>query len=239
MKNKKMKLWKKILIVIVALLLICVGAFLIYANDYYLAEDVAVSQYETLKEEGYVREISNYVIFTPEESNDIGIVFYPGAKVEEIAYTPLLNKLREQGFTCLMFRMPFHMAIFNSNAADVIFEEDFGIETWYMCGHSMGGAMASNYTSANMEELEGLILLGAYIYCEVSPQDALTVYGTFNSNLEEDIDYEDNIVVIDGGNHAQFGNYGRQKGDPDATITADEQQEITVEAIVDFISNRK
>lgn len=239
MKKKRMKLWKKTLILIGVLLLVCIGTFLIYVNDYYLAEDVAVDQYESLKADGHVVEIANYTVFTPEKSNDVGIIFYPGAKVEEIAYTPLINKLCEEGFTCILFHMPFYMAIFDQEAADVIFENFSGPETWYMCGHSMGGAMASNYVSNNPDSVNGLILLGAYIYGEVSPEDALTIYGTFNSNLEEDIDYEENIVVIDGGNHAQFGNYGKQKGDPDATITADEQQEITVDAIVDFINNRK
>jgi len=67
----------------------------------------------------------------------------------------------------------------------------------------------------------------------------LTVYGTFNSNLEKDIHYKENIVVIQGGNHAQFGNYGKQKGDPDATITAEEQQNITVKAVADFLGRVK
>ena len=53
----------------------------------------------------------------------------------------------------------------------------------------------------------------------------------------ENIDYTDNIVIIEGGNHAQYGNYGEQSGDPKATISDVEQQKITVEAIVEFINN--
>ena len=33
---------------------------------------------------------------------------------------------------------------------------------------------------------------------------------------------------MEGGNHAQFGNYGEQKGDGKATISAEEQQRQTV-----------
>jgi pimeloyl-ACP methyl ester carboxylesterase len=99
----------------------------------------------------------------------------------------------------------------------------------------MGGAMASNYASKNQNKLDGLILLGAYIYGDYPPSKALTIYGTFNSNLEKNIKYTENIVIIEGGNHAQFGNYGKQKGDPDATISAEEQQTITVNAIVEFV----
>ena len=81
--------------------------------------------------------------------------------------------------------------------------------------------------------------MGAYIYGDYPPEKALTIYGTFNSNLEKDINYTENIVKIEGGNHAQFGNYGKQKGDPDATISSDEQQNITVTAIVDFIESNE
>ncbi|MDW7658981.1 MAG: alpha/beta hydrolase [Bacillota bacterium] len=42
------------------------------------------------------------------------------------------------------------------------------------------------------------------------------------------------LVLIAGGNHAQFGNYGKQRGDPDASISSEEQQNIAVEAIKNF-----
>ena len=42
-------------------------------------------------------------------------------------------------------------------------------------------------------------------------------------------------VIIAGGNHAQFGNYGEQDGDGIATISSDEQQDATVNAIIEFI----
>ena len=52
------------------------------------------------------------------------------------------------------------------------------------------------------------------------------------------IDYKRNIVVIKGGNHANFGNYGHQKGDAKATISRKEQQNQTVKAINNFIEKR-
>lgn len=67
----------------------------------------------------------------------------------------------------------------------------------------------------------------------------MTVYGSFNTSVEEKINYTENIVVIEGGNHAQFGNYGKRKGDPAATISNEEQQNIAVEAVRIFIEKRK
>lgn len=37
--------------------------------------------------------------------------------------------------------------------------------------------------------------------------------------------------MIEGGNHAGFGDYGPQQGDGEATISADEQQEIAADAV--------
>jgi hypothetical protein len=43
------------------------------------------------------------------------------------------------------------------------------------------------------------------------------------------------FVVMDGGNHAQFGDYGLQPGDKTATISRAEQQKQIVEASVNFL----
>jgi hypothetical protein len=42
-------------------------------------------------------------------------------------------------------------------------------------------------------------------------------------------------IVIKGGNHAQFGDYGAQKGDGEAAVSSEEQQEETAEAVVKWI----
>ena len=41
----------------------------------------------------------------------------------------------------------------------------------------------------------------------------------------------------EGGNHAQFGYYGEQRGDGIATITHEQQLEATTSAIASFLSN--
>lgn len=230
----KHKTLKITVISIVSLILISVSLFFVWANDYYKAEDLAITVMNT---DNSIEKIDNLTILTPDNASDIGIIFYPGAKVEDIAYIPLLNKLKNAGYTCVLVKMPFNMAIFDSAAADKVFEILPNIKSWYMAGHSMGGAIASDYASKNQDKIDGLILMGAYIYGDYPPEKALTVYGTFNSNLEKNINYTENIIKIEGGNHAQFGNYGKQKGDPDATISAQMQQDITASAIIDFIKN--
>ena len=45
-------------------------------------------------------------------------------------------------------------------------------------------------------------------------------------------------TCIEGGNHAQFGNYGEQKGDGIASISAEMQQKHTVDSILDMVENK-
>ena len=42
-------------------------------------------------------------------------------------------------------------------------------------------------------------------------------------------------IIIQGGNHAQFGNYGPQQGDGIAKITPEKQQDEIRNAIIEFI----
>lgn len=130
------------------------------------------------------------------------------------------------------------MAIFNKNAANKIIDKYSNIKHWYLCGHSMSGIMASSYVSKNKDKVAGLILLGSHIYGDVSAQDTLTIYGSLNTSVKKKIDYKKNIVVIQGGNHANFGNYGHQKGDAKATISRKSQQNQTIKAIDQFIKKR-
>lgn len=232
-----MKKWLKfLLIALVLLILFSTGGFLIYASDYYRADDVAKA---VIQRDTALLVEDNLLILSPDTPSDTALIFYPGAKVEYIAYLPILEKIKERsGITVILVKMPFNMAIFDANAADKIVDHFPDIKNWYIGGHSMGGAMASSYASKHPGKVKGLILLGAYVYGDYPPEKALTVYGTFNTSVAEKIDYTENIVVIEGGNHAQFGNYGPQKGDPDATISSEAQQDIAVEAIAEFLAKR-
>ena len=230
------KQWKIAAGILLAILVLIAGGFFWYVSDYYRAEDVAL---EVLSAGDNIEVRDDLTVLSPSYPTDTAVIFYPGAKVEAIAYLPLLDQLRQTGLTCVLVEMPFHLAIFDANAAEDVMEAFPDIQHWYMAGNSMGGAMASQFASERPDEVDGLILLGAYLYGDYSPKDTLTVYGSLNQSVEDKINYTENVVEIQGGNHAQFGNYGPQKGDLPAEITAEEQQAQTVAAITDFIARRQ
>ena len=237
MKANRMSRRKKWLIASGSVLLILAvlsGAFFWYVSDYYRAEDIAL---DILAQDSTISQQDPITILSPAVPTDTAIIFYPGAKVEAEAYLPLLDQIRQTGVTCILVHMPFHMAIFDADAAEDVIGQFPEIQHWYMAGHSMGGAMASQFAADHPDQIDGLILLGAYLYGDYPVEDTLTIYGSLNQSVEDHIDYTENIVEIQGGNHAQFGNYGPQKGDPPATISAEEQQKQAVEAIQIFLAS--
>lgn len=235
MKTNPMSRRKKWLIageIVLLILTILAGAFFWYVSDYYRAEAVALA---VMGQDSGISQQDGLTILSPSYPTDTAIIFYPGAKVEAEAYLPLLDQIRQTGVTCMLVHMPFRMAIFDADAAEEVTARFPEIQHWYIAGHSMGGAMASKFASDHPNLVDGLILMGAYIYGDYPEENTLTIYGSLNQSVEDHIDYTENIVEIQGGNHAQFGNYGPQKGDPPATISAEEQQRQTVEAIVAFL----
>jgi len=234
----KKGLKKRYIVLITVLLLVAATGigFLGWTAFCYKADDTArayLTSDTTLQEKG------NLTIL-PEDSSTTAMIFYPGAKVEETAYLPLLEQIREKThMTVIMVHMPLHLAFFNGNAADKVIQAYPDIKTWYVSGHSLGGAMASQYAGRHADKIHGLILMGAYIYGDYPASGTLTIYGSLDTLARDKITYTENVVCIEGGNHAQFGNYGRQKGDSDAAISREDQQAQAVSAITKFIGQNK
>lgn len=240
---------KRIVIIITVLLLAMVGGCTWYVNDYYhvVDRDGAMSDMPAVK---VVKTSTGYLYDGPGE--DTALIFYPGAKVQDIAYAPLLKKLATNGVDCYLVHMPGNLAIFGVNKAEKVLRDSIGTdvayEHWYLAGHSLGGAMAASFAATHSEELEGLIFLGAYSTRDLSGTDlrVLSLYGSEDQVLNREKLKESHALmpaefteyVTWGGNHAQYGDYGVQKGDGTATITADEQRNIVTEQILTFMSEK-
>ena len=238
---------KKIaLSIIVVLILSLVGGTVYYINDYYRAEDVAVSLISTPNTSVTVTEENGVFTFAPQNATK-GVIFYPGGKVEAESYAPLMHSLAEKGVFTVLVTMPGNLAVLDMNAADGICEQYPEIENWYMAGHSLGGSMAASYIAKNPEDFDGIILLASYSTADLSNSDlkVLSIYGSNDGvlNMEKYSEYKPNLpsdfeeFIIDGGCHAYFGAYGEQEGDGKAKITREEQIEITVNEILKFINN--
>ncbi|WP_232050868.1 alpha/beta fold hydrolase [Arabiibacter massiliensis] len=223
------------------------AAFAVYASDYYHADDTAR---ESLASTAAlpVAQGDGYLAFG-DASARTGIVLYPGAKVEYSAYAPLMRDLAERGYLAVVVEMPFNFAFFGIDAADRVRAAYPQVGIWWVGGHSLGGSMAAQYAAnhADDDALGGVVLLGAYSASDLSATDlgAIVVYGSNDQVLNRDklaegavkLPADAETVVIEGGNHAGFGDYGPQEGDGEAAVSADEQQEQAADAIAQFIEN--
>lgn len=245
MKLFQSKRTKKIAIAVLILMLVIIGCCALYVNDYYRADSKAIAEFEV--ENAVTKKVlEDDTIVYESEGAITGLIFYPGGKVEYTAYEPLMKSLASEGVLCMLVEMPFNLAVLDVNAADSLQELYPEIEEWYIGGHSLGGSMAASHLSKNVNEYDGLVLLGSYSTADLSQTDidVLSIYGSEDKvlNHEKYLEYEVNLpedfteLVIDGGCHAYFGMYGEQEGDGIAEISNAEQIKITTEAIMEMIN---
>ena len=226
----------KIAIVMIAVLL---AAYSIYYLTSYSPAEAAAADYVNGTANVSVSKIDNG-LFLDGYGNDTALIFYPGAKIEYTAYLPMFCELSSKGVDCYLVEMPFNIAFFAENEADEIIESA-NYTNYIICGHSLGGVVASSYM-AHSGKGDGLVLLAAYPTENIN-KPVLSIYGSDDGNLNKK-SYDEakplmsNLteVVIDGGNHAQFGYYGKQSGDNDAEITPEIQQKMTVNEILKFVN---
>jgi hypothetical protein len=167
--------------------------------------------------------------------------------VEAEAYAPLMRRIAEKGTDCFLVKMPLNMAVLGWQKAEKIMNA-YDYDSWYLAGHSLGGSAAALYASKYPEQIEGLIMLAAYPTKKIDDDIAyLSIYGSEDGCLEREVYESDRQYwpedaeehVIENGNHAGFGSYGKQKGDGDAMISSAEQQTETAEQIIELIEHQQ
>ena len=228
--------------VFLLLILITVIFCAIYVSDYYRADNAEIAAFmPNMTTEVY----ENGKICFGDSKSDVGFVFYPGGKVEYTAYVPLMRALATNGVFCVLYEMPFNLAVLDSDAAENVAFEYPDVKSWYVGGHSLGGSMAAGMILDNANKFKGVVLLGAYSVDDLSATGlrVLSIYGSEDGVMDREA-YEENRknlpadfteFIIDGGSHAYFGMYGEQDGDGVATITPEEQITITARYILEFV----
>jgi hypothetical protein len=171
-----------------------------------------------------------------------GLMFYPGGFVDPRAYAPFCRVLAEKGYFVVIVPMPLDLAALNPAAGTAAYREHRFIRKWAIGGHSLGGAMAARFAHQDSTRFHGLLLFASY----PDGSNDLSKRGITVMSVSASLDglatpekiaetklllpASTEYVVINGGNHAQFGSYGKQARDNDAMISSAAQRGLMLEA---------
>jgi predicted alpha/beta-hydrolase family hydrolase len=240
-----MRVVKWVLIGVVAALLLVLAGFTIWA---YTPLGPMPEALAAMSSDSQVQvEIGPWITFRPTGSQPgTGLILYPGGRVDYRSYAPLAREIARQGYTVVIVPMPFNLAVFGAGRAGDVIAAHPEIQHWAIGGHSLGGAMAANYVYSHPDAVSGLALMAAYpagnnSLADRNP-DVVSIYGTQDGAVDQLkaaqslLPPETKWMAIEGGNHAGFGWYGPQPGDGTASISREEQQAVTVDAVVALLS---
>jgi len=238
-----MKIIKRILLgLAIAIVLMTLG-FVVWAETPLGPSPEALA---AVKSDSQVTVMTDgFITFQPANLQPkIGFIFYPGGRVDYRAYAAPLHEIAAKGFLVVLVPVRLNMAFFDIDAAEPVFAAYPEIRVWVVGGHSLGGVAAALFAKGH-SEIDGLILWASYPAddsLKTSDIKVLSIYGTNDmagmEKFEETsklLPQDTQYVIIDGGNHGQFGDYGPQPGDKIATISRAEQQQKIVEATVNFL----
>lgn len=195
-----------------------------------------------------VTQHDGFITFEPVGTQPAtGFVFVPGGRVDYRVYSPVLHQIAAQGFFVAVVKVRINLAFFDINAPDRVISQYPNIQHWAVGGHSLGGVAAASYVAKHLDALDGLVFWASYPADDSltnSTLKVLSVYGTRDMGGEASFEKsraqlpaDAQFVVIEGGNHAQFGSYGPQQGDNTATISAEEQWAQATAATVQFLES--
>lgn len=202
-----------------------------------------------------VRDGTESLQFLPPKFEKPGLIFLCGSGVAAAAYAPLLRPLAESGYPVFIIKLPCRFAPLESHKLLAIervrqvMAEHPSVSTWVLSGHSLGGALACRIARESPSTISAMVLVGtthprdfslASVQFPVAKvcgsTDGVAPIAKIDANRELLPD-NTNWVLIDGGNHSQFGHYGHQLFDGTATVSRTAQQVQTRLAIVEMLES--
>ncbi|MCC5892807.1 alpha/beta hydrolase [Exiguobacterium sp.] len=220
------------------LILVAVIGFLVWTQLTYGPTE------EALGYAAEATEVDNRLEFGDPKS-EVGIILYPGAKVDKEAYAYYGAQLAEEGIFVAIPSLRLNLGILDIDAAEPIIEAHPNIERWIVAGHSLGGSAASGFALENEGLVDGVIFLASYPISSMIESElrVLSVSGEVDglatpADIEasrEDVPSDATFHQIEGGNHANFGMYGPQDGDNDSPLSAKEQLDETIAHILNWL----
>lgn len=184
-----------------------------------------------------VTETPSQIVMTPTGiPSEVGVLFQPGALVDARAYAAVLRPLAENGHIVVIPKQPFGIAFLSTGAFSSARTEHPAVDRWVLGGHSLGGVVAAidaqSFSKKPGDPVAGVLFFASYPASDMStlPTPVLSIFAS-NDGLatpekvnasKARLPKDTSFKVIEGGVHANFGDYGPQPGDGEPTISRDE-----------------
>lgn len=242
-----MKIVKRVLFVLLVIVAVGAVGLTVWGNNAYPPLQPAL---DALQSDAQVNVTlhDGYITFEPVGMQpEVGLVFVPGGRVDYRAYSPALHQIAAQGYFVALVKVRINLAFFDLNAPERVISQYPNIQTWSVGGHSLGGLAAANYAGKHLDEIDGLVFWASYPADDSLSKSSLSVLSIYGSNdlsgmepydkSRSQLPSDTQFILIEGGNHAQFGSYGPQAGDKPATISAEEQWAQATEATIKLLGS--
>ena len=234
--NKKRRFVKIFILVLTILTILPFSTYLIS----YQPQASAILAYEDAV------EFDQHYGFIQDEAT-VGVIYYPGGLVHPKAYARFANALSiASNFSVFVTAPWFNLAITQIDLADKVIRQHPNIDTWLIGGHSLGGTSAAFYTIQHLDKITGLFFLASYTTEQADFSSTnlpvISIVGSEDSVLNQAtyLDHQQYLptehieIIIEGGNHSQFADYGQQRGDGFASIDGIEQEVLVVTALTNW-----
>jgi hypothetical protein len=243
---RRLRKWWWVLLLVLAIPLLAAGGFVVWATTTPSPMPQALAALQSNADVEVSAE--RWLVFSPlNQEAGAGLILYPGGRVDPRSYAPAARAIAAEGHLVVIVPMPLNLAVFGADKASEVIASFPEIEHWGVGGHSLGGAMAARFADGHPSEVEGLVLWAAYPDTSndlsASNLAVTSIYGTLDGLATQDkiaasrslLPLDTSWVAIEGGNHAQFGWYGPQSGDNQATISREAQQQQMVGATLELL----
>ena len=250
--------WKRLLILFGLLALVAlsfgVGRFysVLVRPPLVVGQDAVVGAGLKAFSASYVDEAGGYLIVRPEGESRTLFIFYPGGLVRPPAYEWLGHALAPLGVTTVIPRFPFDLAVTAPDRAARLVEGLNASDASgrvMLGGHSLGGAMAVRFVERHPEEVDALVLMGAFgpasddisgvklpTLVLAAENDGLATLGEVREGMAR-LPADAQLIEIEGAVHAFFGRYGPQRGDGLPTVNRAAAEASILAALTSFFGS--
>ena len=241
----------RIALAVVVVLVLVVVVFLVWAHTVLAGERPASLEAWRDPDVTIRHTDASFVIEPAEGGSDVGLVFIPGAQVDPAAYLWKLSGIvAETGATVVITEPTLNLAFFDTRPLSTFTADAPDVAEWYVGGHSLGGVRACQLAATGADAAADPEVAGSCCSAATArttcrtPTCACSRSSASRTGCRRPRRWRRRrrccprrvTVLLEGANHASFGDYGPQPGDGVATASDEETRDRITAAVSEFLA---